>query len=520
MLSPMKTTSIYTGDVYITIPCEKSEGKYSEETTALRQDRQRRKFELFIESLRLSTLAVKPPKRSFLNISITEEFIVNGKPLEIKKNLPTRLISNSLLLNIIQSFYNDFDANLYTRYLGPNPTEEHKISVASKVFTPIIWARYKKEHRPYEIAKKRSIRQIKEDNRKAIEALKAQAYIKRQAKEQDQIRKMGDGDVEKGKRKFMERMAKQKKTKFEKVNEVSLSLEKEFLLWLESSEGKNFYKPMICVAPTQFSMYNWGYSEFLDRSSKINLKVKTIGGLNKALVKLSRHPKAKELKISGVVAWDVKDFYANPAAFTLINGNEYPTPLGGAYRLSQNEKIVIYGIAVNGDCTYVTTDKNSNAWKNFPKKFAKMEYKNQKITSKMKIMYSVTKSLDSIIVWRKCANSKIKKMIISVMYNGSDTVNPCVIFDDEKIAKLKRTTMNAIAILEEKERKKKHEARRKGMEQKKKKTLRKSDKKSERKSGKSVKNSYDKLSDIVNMYNTGLLTIEEFNVMKKQIINN
>ena len=64
---------------------------------------------------------------------------------------------------------------------------------------------------------------------------------------------------------------------------------------LDTKEGKSFYEPMRCNAPTQFSTYDWGYLEFHDKSTRLNLKVKSKPALIRALRKLSTHSNAKEL---------------------------------------------------------------------------------------------------------------------------------------------------------------------------------------------------------------------------------
>jgi len=425
----------------------------------------KKKYSIFTTGIASAIRDWRFPKEHFLNINFTRDFVEYRKPIIINPRSPIREISRNCMLNAIHEFYNDFDTNKYIDFLKDD-TEKY---VASKVFTPVIWAKYRTLHGHFEKEHKKFAKQQKALKKVEIDDLKAGAQVKRQAKEKDQMLRMGNGDIEKGKGKFMERMVKQKKTKYEKVNDVSLTLEQDFLKWLDSREGQDFYKQMTCMAPTQFitSDWWWAYGEV---SETTRLKVKTKKALLECLEKLSQHSKSKELKISGVVAWDVSKPYANPSTHTFIKGNTGPSCLNGSHRLSQDEKITIHGYWGLGQ-KYVTTEKTLQAWKLFPKQFEKLESRNKKIVSRMSVMYSVGKSLDRLIVLKRLRCGKIKKMEISVMFNGKESVNPLIIFEDEHCSTTKKETARAIERLEKERATKNERARRDGMRKKKQKTF-------------------------------------------------
>lgn len=353
------------------------------------------------------SIELEAKESPFLNIGgINKDFLTGEEPKPTPGDWPRSRAMHHMIKYAIWQFYQVFNVEQYKMFQDPEG-----------VLTDVIWAKFRALYRVWNILHSSSQRVIKANMKALRDSERANAYIKRQQKERQQMLIMGGGDLEKGRQKFIQRMHAQKSAKLNKVNEISLSLEKDFSDWLRSDEAKEYTKPMECKAPKQF---NKNCRQTYKKESHLNLKVKNISGLINALEQLSRHKYANTITIYGVLKWDEKVAFSTPCPHTCPEINKV-FDLTNYGRVYQNQRIKIIGYQYIGN-PYIVSSETCTAHRLFPKKFAKLEYRNKRISSEMSVLYNIKDSLSRLEVSRIDQDVKYI-MNIDILYNGKETVD-------------------------------------------------------------------------------------------------
>lgn len=365
-------------------------------------------------------------KSKFLNIGgVDEDFLTGKEPVPASGDWPRSRAIRHMIKTAIWQFYQVFNADQYKSFQEPDG-----------VLTTVIWAKFRDLYRNWYILHS-SLQRVIESNIKAQrESERAIANLKRREKERTQMLILGEGDIEKGRKKFIKRMHRQKHVKANRVNNVSLSLEKSFAKWLITDEAKEYTRPMKCHAPKQFNQQN---NQKYNKESRINVKVKNILGVINALEQLSEHPSASKLTIYGVLNWNEQVAFSNPRSHTCPRSNEV-FDLFNYGRVYQNQRMKIIGYLNNGT-HYIVSSDICNAHRDLPKRFEKLEYRNKKISSDMNVLYNIDHSLRRLEVIRFDQGVKYI-MNIDILYNGKETVDINQIFVNHIIRDLMKESTN------------------------------------------------------------------------------
>ena len=393
----------------------------------------------------------------FLQVGgITDEFLTGPVPSEDYNNWSSHKATKYMIRMAIWQFYNDnsnndhkkFDRKIYESYVDP-----------TGIFTMIIWGKFRKLQQGWSVVNESRLRLIRLASRKRLEDDLSRGHMKRQAREKQQMLTMGNGDMELGRRKFEERMKIQKEVKLTRENDVSLSLEEEFAVWLKSSEFTRLYtRPMKESSTKHFSTVD--SSTRPSTMSTINLKVNGISGLITALRQLSVHPESNTLTVDATLSWNEATPFSNPNAHVFTDDGI--SCLGGYNRVLQGEKIRVLGFVENNNVFYVVTPKFSDAYRNFPTRFSKLESRNPRLSTRLSVMYSVTFSLNHLTVSRN-VDGKLIIMNISIIYNGADTVDAREIFTSPIVRDLKAISDEALAKKRAEKEQRVSEAKRDGL---------------------------------------------------------
>lgn len=409
------------------------------------------KFKFFKKCI---TEEVEEDDSNFLRIGdITEDYLTGNKPEPADDNWSCSRAKRHMIRAAIWNFYNVFDCNMYKSCKNPKG-----------YLTKIIWAKFRSLHRKWELPHSLIQENIKKIKEARLAIIRANARTKRQQKEKQQMLTLGGGDIEKGRKKFIERMHIQKENKLNKEHDVSLELEQEFTKWLSTDEAKLYTAPMKCFAPKQFRICEtYGHYQSV---SAINLKVNNVSGLIDALRQLANHPAADTLTVEGVFGWDEKIPFSTPCTHTFPEGGEVLV-LNNYGRIIQGDRIRIIGYVNVSGKSYIVSSNTSNAYRLFPKQFEKLEYRNKKIPGQMHILYNIDNSITRIKVTRVHQGFKYL-MNINILYNGNNTINALQIFENHVIRDLKNESNTAILRKQKEKDQRIKEARRKGLETQKK----------------------------------------------------
>ena len=152
------------------------------------------------------------------------------------------MANRHMIRSAIWHFYNKFDRDLYESIENPRG-----------IFSEVIYAKFRDFHRNYTRCRLLSHDNIKKDTDLQRTKENADAHINRTQREKQQMLLLGNGDMEKGRQRFVKRMHTQRVNKLNKKNNVSLVLEREFNKWLNSDEARTNMLPMRCFAPKQFN---------------------------------------------------------------------------------------------------------------------------------------------------------------------------------------------------------------------------------------------------------------------------
>jgi hypothetical protein len=371
----------------------------------------------------------KDEKSHFLWVGgITEAFLCGCSPTAEGKwgcNYATRY----MLQAAIHEFYNDFDRALYDSFKSPEG-----------LFTKIIWGKFRAFHKEWTVLHDANMMADGRHNTARERADRERGHMKRQAKEKQQMLSLGGGDLSLGRKRFEERMHVQKEVKLNKVNDVSLQTEEAFAAWLITQEFTDEYtKPIVDCAVKQFRT-----SEPCCYNTKIkttNLKVNEFAGMLDALRQLATHPSAGELTIVTNLEWDTKVPFSNPHTHTYTGGSVLA--LANSGRVEQRQKVGVHGFLEKNGKFYIVSNQYGSAYRLFPKKFEKLEFRNPRISGCMSILYNVDLCLSHLTVVR-CSGIVKHLMNISLMHNGNDTVDPTVIFQSHIVRELKTMSDDAL----------------------------------------------------------------------------
>ena len=426
---------------------------------------------------------------------ITNEFLTGCRPSEPEPSIGSATACKQFLKIAVWDFYQVFDLNKYLNCQGcPSDIER------------VVWAKFKELYKNWSITKFRIILHNNKEKDDKIKEAKARGHKKRQAKEIAQMLILGDGDINVGRDKFVNRMHIQKQEKIVKDSQnVSLSLEKAFSEWLLTEEAKKYSEPMKCCAPSQFRNVNT--ETLITSTSSINLKVNSISGLHNSLHQLSKHPESSSVAVTATLAWDEKIPFSNPSNHICIVSSDglQILPHKNNDRIIQNQKINITGCI--GVCNefYVVTSNESSAYRLFPPRFEKLEYQNPMVCGKVKNLLRVDNSLNSLILTLVRSNN-IKYVInINILPNGKDSVDVISNLFSPPLTKIQLDTLNRIEIKTKEQEERNESARLKGL--------------AKSKLEKSEYNNIDKLERLCKMFKNGLLTDDEFKKSKDHILS-
>lgn len=427
----------------------------------------------------------------FLRVGgITASFLTGPEPSSPENDSGVNSATGRMLRKAIWQFYQVFDYASYSGFKNPKG-----------LVTKIVWAKFRALQNIWLPGHNSHLISLGIASKKIYDADRARGHLKRQEKEKQQMLILGDGDLDKGRDKFVNRMRVQKEVKLNKDNDVPLATMTEFSKWLMSDEAKSYNVRMVDAAPKQFSLSS--YHGIPDVNNNINLKVKSISGVIDALRQLSLHPNARELSIEAMFSWDEKVEFSNPATHT-YPANSPILALSNSGRIIQNEKMKICGfVQVNGK-SYVVSTKTSSVYRLFPKKFVKLESKNPKTCSVLSILYSVDHSLSGLRVeYKHTGRSYV--MNINILSTGKDVVNACEIFTAyDPISLIKTQTADAISRLQKI---KDEQARKSKMDGLAKATAKKKP------------DSTDQILKLCDAFNSGLLTKSQFETAKNNLFS-
>ena len=349
----------------------------------------------------------------FLCVSgINEDFLTGDEPIIANSVWCRSMANRHMIRSAIWHFYNQFDRDLYESIENPRG-----------IFSEVIYAKFRSFNRKYK--KNRLLSHDNIQNSKET----ADEYIIRTQCEKNQMLLLGNGDMEKGRQRFVKRMQTQRVNTLNKKNKVSLGLEHEFNTWINSNEANRYTRPMKCFAPKQFN--SGDTNEQYHCLSTYNLTVNNKTGIIDALIQLSNHPYADTLTIDGVFEWNEHEPFSIPHSHTLPENNVVYI-LNNYDRINQGDKIRIIGYINVDEKSYIVSSNISNSYRRFPTRFEKLESRNSKVSSMMSVLYNIDRSLTRIQV--SCVRLGIKYIMnIDVIYNGNDTVNATQIFDNNDI---------------------------------------------------------------------------------------
>ena len=405
------------------------------------------KFDFFKHCMKIE---INGAKNHFLHISgITQDFL-EGKEIEKPEGDWGFTSATKRCLRLaIWRFYQMFDRSRYATFLFTNPTPN--------VITPVVWAKFRQVHNEWTVEHKFHIVILSAAANQRYLEDRHRGHLKRQEREKVQMLRMGGGDLDKGKKAFVERMKVQKMAKLNTVNDVSIQVEEAFAKWLSTPEAAVYANPLVDSAPKQFKR---GETYGIHRKLvTINLKVNGTAGVVDALRKLAAHPAADTLTIDAVLAWDEKEAFNNPSSH-IYAGNTV-LALGSTSRVIQNDKKRVLGMVIVGGYAYIVTPETSNSYRLFPKQFKKLESRNKKVSGIVSVMYNVNKSLSRIKVTRTHMGTKTV-MNIDIMSSGTATVDPLKIFESHVIRDLKEQTNTALAAKRKEKTARDNAARRSG----------------------------------------------------------
>lgn len=167
------------------------------------------KYDVFMDA-RMREVESEPDH--FLGISVTRN-ILEAPIFSAPTGSYNSQEANHRMIQIaIQQFYEEFDVNLY------NSWEDNY-----GILTKVIWGKFRTLQEVWRPLRDAAISTEQSRAREARLWEISQAHIKNQAKERQQMLRLGGGDLELGRKKFVERMHKQKEVKLLRLNTVSPS---------------------------------------------------------------------------------------------------------------------------------------------------------------------------------------------------------------------------------------------------------------------------------------------------------
>jgi len=266
-----------------------------------------------------------------------------------------------------------------------------------------------------------------------------------------------------------------------------ISLEDEFTAWLETySSPKQFRRDQTYGAETAIT--------------NINLRVKSVDGVVDALRQLSEHPSADTLTIHATLVWDETVAFSNPCIH-IFTGDTI-LALNNSGSVGQNDTMRVIGFVNQDSKSYIVTPKTTNVYRIFPKRFEKLESRNKKICNRMNILYNVDKCLSSLMVSRLHLGVKYV-MTINILYNGKDRIDAEEIFKSHVIRDLQKESQQ--------------EFDRKRLEKAWSEDLKRGHVSIPKKVNFLVDNT-DKIMELCNMFENGLLNESQFERAKEQLL--
>ena len=259
------------------------------------------KSEYYIACLKAA--AVGDPEHFLTGIllSLTPEIIEQSYNRSNYRNIET----SHFLREAIWNFYNDFDMDRMKTYVDEATSME---SCCRAVMTPVIWARFQEQYTPYrEGASTRRRERIAARDR-VIAQGRHDAALKRQAKVEELMFKMGGGDMEEGRKRFQQKAVIDKAVKQKKeYTNLSDTAIDEFATWLKTPEGQGYF-----TAPSNGSRAVFTRAKSTGTLlSTTNLRSDSKGMLN-LLHELSTAPGANSLNIVARFKWNPSNAYDAP----------------------------------------------------------------------------------------------------------------------------------------------------------------------------------------------------------------
>lgn len=485
----------------------------SSETMPVDRKEDRKESEKFLLFERAVNIDIKDDPHHFLKVgtgrTITFDFLEGPEPPTPSQTLGYKRITHPLLRKAIWDFYQVFDPELYKKW-------EEKNNVFGLV-TRNVWARFKDS---YSVWRDFHRALAHDKNLKMEEFLKRgreEAHLKRQEKEKRQMLVMGGGDIELGRKKFVERMHVQKKNKEAKYaaseDSIPLALEKEFSKWLESKDGKNTMGPMVDYSSRQFQKNDRCLLCFHKNKKPVtdtHLWVSDRKQLVDCLRQLADHKDSKNLFVNVRFEWDEKIPYANPSAHNHIYDGIISLTNHG--RIGQGHTMNITGFTQKGDKAYVTSSEVVNAFRLFPKKYQRFSARNPKIKYPLHVLYNCENSISWISVTRhEQPVCKTHHMSIGISSTGRSSVDPLVIFNTNIMAVMD-TTLSSIARKEALREQRILEAKKNGESRR-----HRGESKYDKKDFNEDANRGRTLLNLISMLNNGLITKKDFEDAKSAL---
>ena len=376
------------------------------------------------------TILVKKESH-FLRINFEPDFLESEEPKNPDIQWSREKANKHMLKKAIWLFYQEFDRVLYESFDNPK-----------NVFTRIIWGKFRDLQYTWRSLRREYTNQQQIAYDAKYDEERARGYMKRREKEKQQMLFLGKGDMELGRKLFVERMRQQQHEKYSKVNDVSLEMERLFAKWLESSEAREWSEGMVCTAPCQFSSNTHTKN---NSRNVLNLNVNSVKGLQDTLYQLSQHSTAERLVIHITLVWDENVPFLHPTS--CISSRDKIINLENYGRINVNDKLMIVGYVEKNGKHYIATPQKTYVYPLFPKKFYKLEYRNNRPSTKMRVMYHVSKSISNIHVSRHFMG-QVYEMNISIAKSGADTVDIDQFYEGHFIRELKEKTLIAIDLKE------------------------------------------------------------------------
>lgn len=363
-------------------------------------------------------LEITDANQHFLRIGgITNGFLNGPAPDSPSGSTGVNPACSMMIRKAIWQFYQVFDHTRFATFKNPKG-----------VMTSIVWAKYRELHRDWMLGHDNYLLNNARNAKARYKADRERGHLKRQEKEKAEMLRMGNGDIEKGKQKFVERMVKEKSVKLNTVHDVSLALEQKFAEWLKTDAAAKYSKPLTDCYTKQFAIYEYSFG--VTKYQNINLKVNSQHGVVSALTTLAKSARSNQLFITGTFGWDEKSVFSNPA--THVYTTNGILALGSSGRVLQNEKVNIRGLINNDGKYYIVSNKFTSAYQLFPKEFEKFESRNPKVSSRLSVCYNIDNALASLQVFR-FENGVKYVMNVNIISTAPDiAVNVLSIFDDYK----------------------------------------------------------------------------------------